>query len=144
MLGGFCIWKIKSLNTADLNPCPSGSGGVTNVANFTVPKPLIVVPPKRTLFISRLAYDTTVEDIDYYIKAKLGNNVDITINKFSYSQPRSITSFKIAVAACVYDQIVDTCFWPANIIVREYIFKENPRSKNIARLPPRNSFVSKN
>lgn len=115
-----------------------------NVPTAIAPRQLTVVPPNRRIFVSRLAYDTTIEDVQYYISSKLDISEDILITKFSYSQPRSITSFKIAVPAHLYDCIVNPGFWPANIYVREFVFKDNRRSKNIARLPSGNLPNQKN
>lgn len=101
----------------------------------TINNTLRAVPPKKTVFISRLAFDTTTEDVDSFIKSKVGPNVDISTYKFVFSQPRSITSFKVTVTNDLFERILDPNFWPKYTLVREYIYRENPRSANIGRLP---------
>lgn len=115
-----------------------------NNAENELTNQLKIIPPKKSIFISRFAFDTSVEDINFYIKSKLNFGADISINKFTYSQPRSITSFKLTVPANLYETIVNPDFWPNNTLVREYVFKENPRLNNIAQLPPRQFNNSKN
>lgn len=105
---------------------------------------LRIIPPKKSIFVSRFASETTTEDIEYYIKNNLNTNADIVTYKFSYSQPRSITSFKISVSSEIFDKIIDPCFWPDNTLVREYIYKENQNINNIARLPSRVTNNQKN
>lgn len=109
-----------------------------------VPRELRVIPPPKSIFISRLASETTVEDIKYYINTNLNSQVEILTCKFSYTQTRSITSFKITVSPEVYDKLIDPCFWPINTLVREYIYKENNRNRNAARLPSRDFTNQKN
>lgn len=137
------IFNSNTTTNINVNKVPYPTTSVLNNNNVS-PKPLIVLPPKKYIFISRFAAETTAEDVDFYIKSKLGVNADILINKFSYSQPRSITSFKVAVPPDVYNIIIVPEFWPPNTIVREYLFKENPRINNIAQLPSRNVHFSKN
>lgn len=108
------------------------------------PKQLVVVPPRKSIFVSRFAFETSAEDINHYIKNKINiDNADISINKFKYSTQRNITSFKITVSPDLFGRIVDPAFWPQNAIVREYIFREYPRT-NVARLPQNLNSASKN
>lgn len=120
------------------NETSSGPHSSTSNNAEVVPKQLTVIPPNKSIFISRFASDTTVEDIMYYIKTKLSDVADIHLKKFTYSQPRIITSFKLTVPSHLYEQIFDSNFWPINTLIREFEFKVNPRRKNIAKLPSRN------
>lgn len=126
--------KVKS-KTVSIQP----SAVLNNDTNNQTHRELRIIPPKRSIFISRCASETTVEDIDYYIKTKLDSNSDsnavFLIHKFLYSQPRSITSFKITPPSDVFDQIFNPCFWPDNTLVREYVYKENQRTNNSVRFP---------
>ncbi|XP_046808360.1 uncharacterized protein LOC124420194 [Lucilia cuprina] len=117
--------KVKDGIVSDTAPTVSQ---ISNVG-------LKIIPPNKSIFISRFASDTTVEQINSYIKSKLNSEVDFTTHKFSYSQPRRITSFKINVPCDIYEQIVNPEFWPENTLVREYEFKEYPRKQNVAILP---------
>lgn len=103
---------------------------------------LRVIPPKKHIFISRFASDTTSDEIDSYVKYKLKMNANITVHKFTYSQQRSITSFKISVPSDLFAQVLDQSFWPLHVLVREYEY--NGRQRNIARLPANVSAISKN
>lgn len=102
------------------------------------------VPPKKTVFISRLAIETTAEAVDSFVKSKVGPNAEISTYKFVFSQPRSITSFKVTVSADLFERILDPNFWPENTLVREYKYREKPRSRNFGRLPQHVSNVPKN
>ncbi|KNC30819.1 hypothetical protein FF38_05190 [Lucilia cuprina] len=62
---------------------------VNNGINPIVNRELRVIPPKKHISISRFAFDTSAEDINYYIKSKLNQNADISVYKFNYSQARS-------------------------------------------------------
>lgn len=117
------------------------------IANSTaaIAKQLIVIPPKKSIFVSRLAFETTPEDINQYILNKINAvNADIFTKKFNYTQPRDITSFRITVSPDLFDKIIDPYFWPENTLVREYVFRNNLRPNNIARLPTNNDNHSKN
>ena len=104
--------------------------------------PLRAIPPKKQIFVSRLASNTTVEDVDFYIKNIIGQNSDISIYKFSFAQPRTISSFKLTVPLEIFETLLEPNFWPINTMVREYIFR--PNQQNIAVLPQNNSSGSKN
>lgn len=108
------------------------------------PETLKVIPPNKSIFISRFSYDTSAEQIDAYIKYKLKKNPVINVKKFTYSQPREITSFKVTVPADLFNEIKNPNFWPKHSLVREYIFKENTRLNNIAQLPLPDETTSKN
>lgn len=105
---------------------------------------LVVVPPRKTVFLSRLASDTTVNDIGDFIRSNYSEiGDDIAIFKFNNSQPRDISSFKISVPGKFFNDIVNKSFWPEGVLVREFVHRDRNRSDGYTRLPP--SFnVSKN
>lgn len=103
---------------------------------------LRAIPPKKAVFVSRLAFDTTVADVEFYIKSKIGSNAEISTFKFKHSQPREIASFKVIVPDQYFKIIHDPAFWPTNTFVREFTYRENRNTA--ARLPSRNTNVSKN
>lgn len=109
----------------------------------TVHSTLRAVSPKKTVFVSRLAVETTSEAVTSYINSKVGPDADVSTYKFNFSQQRSITSFKITVAADLFERILDPQFWPENTLVREYTYREKPRS-NIGHLPQHEMNVPKN
>lgn len=129
-------------NYSDDNPenYPSPLGTINN--SQQVPRPLRAVPRNRLIFISRLAEDTTTEEVEYFIKSKCGDSALISSYKFVYSQPRSISSFKITVPDELFNNILEPSFWPENTFVREYKVKE--RSNRVAHLPVHAANTSKN
>lgn len=135
------VTDINSLNTV-LPPTTN----ITNSAavdNQTLRRPLKAIPPKKTVFVSRLAGDTSSEDVDFYIKSKLCN-ADVVVHKFKFSNPRSISSFKISISVNHFQNIMDQSFWPENTLVREYTYNENTRANRIGVLPQRASNAPKN
>lgn len=114
------------------------------IDNQTVHRPLQAVPPRKNIFVSRLAWDTTSEDVDYYIRSKLGRNIDIFIQKFSFTTSRSISSFKISISHDYFNVIMDPHFWPANTLVREYVYREKIITNRIGVLPRQEQNISKN
>lgn len=135
--------KITENNTAEKLSFSDVTKLYNPITNNTenAPRELRVIPPKKHVFVSRFAAETTVDDLNYYIKTKLNSNDEILTHKFSYSQPRSITSFKITVSSDIFNKIIDPRFWPDNTLVREYISKPRQSINNIARIP---SIVSPN
>lgn len=115
---------------------------LNNTPNRNVPRPLRVIPPNKTVFISRLASDTTAEDVEYYIKSKCGADCFSSVHKFSFAEPRTVSSFKITVPDEIFKEVVAADFWPIGTIVREFIFKQRPR--NTVRLPASLPSMSKN
>lgn len=103
---------------------------------------LRIKPARKNIFISRFLSDTTVDEIDYYIKSKLNFGADILIKKFTYTTPRDITSFKLSVPPDLFEDMVNPNFWPDSALVREYVNKENPRRSNAAPFPPRSTPAS--
>ncbi|KAI8122780.1 hypothetical protein CVS40_6538 [Lucilia cuprina] len=66
---------------------------------------------KKTIFISRLASNTTSDSVDFCIK----NLITVSMNLF--------------------ERLLDPNFWPINTLVREYIYRSRPQT--IAALPQR-------
>ena len=99
------------------------------------PKKLVAVAPRKTIFLSRLASDTSENDVIHYIKTKMNNDInEISVNKFNFKNPNRVTSsFKIFVPIDKFNILINNSFWPDNALVKEFIFRENHR--NIATLP---------
>lgn len=108
-----------------------------------IPKNLKVVSKKKTIFAARFAAETTEHDVAYYVKEKLGVDVEINVFKFRYSEKRSKASFKVIVPEEVFETVVNPNFWPAKAIIHEYLYRETVQS-NIVHLPARSSDASKN
>lgn len=99
---------------------------------------LVVVPPRKTIFISRLACSTSEENIRSYILSKCSefNDNDCTIFKFNYTTPRDISSFKIIVPHHIFEVIVNENFWPCGVLVKEFIPRERHRRNNGVDIHP--------
>ncbi|XP_075151108.1 uncharacterized protein LOC142240068 [Haematobia irritans] len=107
------------------------------------PKPLQVVPSKKTVFAAKFAAETTIEDISFYIKSKLQADIELSVFKFKYRERRSKASFKIIVPEDIFDRVVNPEFWPQNALIKEYIYKESPIT-DIVYLPNSSQNVPKN
>lgn len=109
--------------------CPTG--------NSVPSTSLVVVPPRRTIFLSRLSPATSIDNIRSYIKStSVGlNDKDFTVLKFNYSEPRDIASFRILVPDWIFETLVDRSAWPDGTLVREFIRRERVRSE-ATRYPP--------
>jgi len=132
----------SSPNNSDLqnNSLPGNSDviqaadhGVTQVVNNQAPVSsqsrnsrmnLRVVNPRKQIFISRFAEETTEEDIIAYIKENAGKpELDVTVYKFKFADKRAISSFKITLPHDMFDLVVSDNFWPDNAVVHEYIHR---------------------
>ena len=125
-----------------VNGQPSNAVIPPNVANIgTGPSSsnqLIVVAPRKTVFISRLHPNTSTDNIRDYVKSKINDlsDSDLKIFKFNSSQPRDIASFKIIVPNKFLNFIVNNSFWPDGILVKEFVFRERPYIPRTVNIPP--------
>lgn len=103
------------------------------------PKPLVVIAPKKSIFISRLAASTTAVDVEHYIKSRMKKNIEgISVKKFDFKYSRLKSSFRIVVPEENFVEIMDISFWPSNTLVKEFTFKPKEGTK-IAVLPSNES-----
>lgn len=139
--------KTKSLQNKKVtyaNVVQQSSSILNSAGNEIIHHKIRSIPRPKSIFISRLAPEITAEDINHYIKTKLNTDLEISTYKYSYAQPRSITSFKITVPADVFDQVVDPCFWPDYTLVKEYFYRENHKKNNIVHQNSVDHTASKN
>lgn len=103
---------------------------------------LVVVPPRRMVFVSRLSCDTSVDSIAAFLRSRCEGfcDDDCSIFKFNYSRPRDISSFRILVPLRLFEIIVEESFWPPGVLVREFVPREGPRRGRVVNMP----HVSKN
>lgn len=113
------------------SPLPSSSASCT----LTAPKNLVIVAPKKSIFVSRFASDTSEDDILFFINTKKPHLKDITISKFKFNRERYLASFKIYVPADSFDELVAADFWPKNTVVHEFVHKPS----KVVRLESRSS-----
>lgn len=125
------------------------SGTISQIVTEPIPQTkvvprnddLVVVPPRRTVFVSRLSADTTVDRIVNYIKSHSPqfNDSDGRVLKFNNYQNRDISSFKIIVPDKLFRILIEQSFWPMGVLVREFTRRDRP-----ARSVPVNLQSSKN
>lgn len=106
---------------------------------------LIVVAPRKSIFVSRLHPSTSVDNISNYIKSKIQNVLDNDYNilKFNSSIPRDLSSFKITVHSKLYDLMLKDSFWPDGTLVKEFEFRKRRNFVKPITLPS-DSNVPKN
>ncbi|KAL9911051.1 uncharacterized protein ACN427_005420 [Glossina fuscipes fuscipes] len=99
---------------------------------------LKAVPPRKAIFVSRLAPDTSVENIRGYLVAKAPsvNLKRVSIFKLGPSQARAISSFKILVPTENMDLILNKTLWPVGSLIKEFIPQDRPRNANALALSP--------
>lgn len=125
------ILRSSSRNTVNSDNAINSIDKVSN-SHISGPRKLTVVKPRRTIFVSRLARDTSTDDLLFYVKSKIDVDLDILCFKINADRNRSISSFRLIVPCDIFEKVVDPEFWPLGILVREYIYRENPRSNPIS------------
>lgn len=98
---------------------------------------LVVVPPRKTVFLSRLGPSTTVDNVKNYLRNHCEgyNDTDISVVKFKFSEPRDISSFRIIAPLKIFDILMEKSFWPQDILVREFTHRDRPRAGRAVTLP---------
>jgi len=131
-------------------PSMSNTSSVISTERSHARRPMInnlrTVLPKKSIFISRLATDTTEADINEFISRNYKPVPEMIIQKFNFSTTRGVASFKILVPDEHFNEIVDESFWPSEIIVHEYLPRQRPRRRQMpgALLPSSSGQQSKN
>ncbi|XP_059223934.1 uncharacterized protein LOC131997271 [Stomoxys calcitrans] len=100
----------------------------------TTPKPLKVAPNKKAIFAAKFAAETSTDDMLFYLKSKIDIDVELSVYKFKYHGRRTKASFRIIVPEDIFEVVIKPDFWPAKAFIREYIFKDTPRS-DVVYLP---------
>ncbi|KAL9875404.1 uncharacterized protein ACN427_013529 [Glossina fuscipes fuscipes] len=99
---------------------------------------LKAVPPRKAIVVSRLAPDTSVDNIRGYLAAKAPsvNLKRVSIFKLGPSQSRAISSFKILVPTENMDLILNKTLWLVGSLIKEFIPRDRPRNANALALSP--------
>ncbi|KAL9887399.1 uncharacterized protein ACN2A1_009542 [Glossina fuscipes fuscipes] len=97
---------------------------------------LTAVPPRTAIFVSRLAPETSVDNIKSYLATKVPsvNLKRVSIFKMAPSQARAISSFKILVPTENSDMLLNKSLWPVGFLIKEFIPRDRPRSTNAVAL----------
>lgn len=91
--------------------------------------PIQAAIKKAWYFIGRLHFDTTVQDIEKYLKDKLNSDEGVTCTKINSAN--SSACFRVGVNFQQKEKLEDPEFWPSGVIVRQYIFKKHASTQNI-------------
>lgn len=113
-----CVSTVKVLpNTSE--------GTATDLASHQ----LVVVPARKSIFMSRLSSCIPKEAIVKYLSNKLSDDdaKKCSIFKFTSARQRGIASFKIIAPAAAFECIMSAMFWPQDIFIKEFV----RRRKNI-------------
>ena len=114
----------------------------SQAVNLTIPGSddicLKAVPPRKALFVSRLAPETSVDNIKSYLAAKAPsvNLKRVSIFKLAPSQPRAISSFKILVPTENSEILLNKPLWPVGSLIKVFIPRDRPRNTNAVGLSP--------
>ena len=110
---------------------------VVNTDNSIPPPSLLCMKPDKTIFLSRLHCDTSIDSIKDYIKYHTKIDKEFSIRKMNFNTPRSHASFVINVGNDddAFNVICNKQIWPEDAIVREYTFL--PKHLQIRKPPPR-------
>lgn len=78
---------------------------------------------KKFLHVWRLKKETTAENLEIYVKNKLGGaEVPIKIEKINHKTERDYASFRIGVPESVYEKLNQPELWPVNVEFCEWIW----------------------
>lgn len=97
----------------------------------------------KTIFVSRLSPETTVDDIlKFLVESKvISNPTEVKcfrlVPKDKDVSELSFVSFKLTVPTELYDTVMNSNLWPGRVALREFI-ENPPRQRNIATLQLRN------
>lgn len=96
------------------------SGSVDNM--------LVVVPPNRSIFLSRLGLETSVDDIKQYISDKLAISTGFGIRKFE-SHGSTFSSFLLRCDDSIYETLLNSKNWPRNMKVERFFQRRSHRKQ---------------
>lgn len=88
---------------------------------------LVVVPPTRSIFLSRLQINTTVDNIKRYISEKLSISTGFGVRKFDLPGS-NYSSFLLRCEDSIYETLIDNKNWPQNMKVEQF-FQKRSRHK---------------
>ena len=91
---------------------------------------LRVLPPRRKIFVTNLHTDTTVEDLETYVKYILNNDVaDLTVEKITSKLPSpKRASFVIDCHKQYYETLLQADSWEEDVRVRPYYPARAPKN----------------
>lgn len=110
----------------------------------TNPVQLVVVSRivKKSIFVSRLATDTSEQNILDYIVSRINMGVDIDnvhCRKFKFNGAREVSSFKITPPEELFQQLLSSDFWPTGVIIHEFVVRPRRQAQQLASPVPLHS-----
>lgn len=92
---------------------------------------LPVVPPPKSIFLSRIGIDVTTDQVHNYIKKKVQGAETLTVRKLLFREPREFSSFEIKVGndPNLFKALLQPIMWPQHSVVHEFKrFLRDPRT----------------
>lgn len=93
-----------------------------------------MVPPPKSIFLSRLGVDVTTEQVKKFITTKIPAAQRISVRKMLFRGPRNYSSFVVDVGndLNLFNDVVQQAFWPELTLVKEFQhFLKSPRTGNL-------------
>lgn len=84
---------------------------------------------KKFLHVWRLKLQTTIESLEKHVKAILGEDISVKINKIHHKTERDYTSFIIGVPESLYDKLCHEDNWDTKIEFCEWIWFRQSSNK---------------
>lgn len=104
-----------------------------------VPIFLQAMPKPKSIFISRLHPDTTVDTVKDFIKQQNVIPADAFLSCRKIGNKPTYSSFKITVASCHFAAVYDSNIWVDNIFKSEFQPKKIKKTiQNVVRSSPKN------
>lgn len=89
----------------------------------------------KSIYVSRLQTSVTEEKINAYIRTRLPSitSTDISlrllVKKDAKLDELSFVSYRLACTESLYEQFMHPSFWPAHVMIGEFIERERPAAK---------------
>lgn len=86
---------------------------------------LVVVPPNRSIFLSRLSLDTTENVLKKYIADKFSITSGFGLRKFAVKESAQFSSFLLRCDDNLYDTFMNHEMWPRHMKVHQFFQKRS-------------------
>lgn len=83
---------------------------------------LTIIPPPKSVFLSRVGNDVTTEQVENYIKKSISSADGFTVRKLLFRNPREFSSFEISVGSNLdlFKSLLESRMWPPYAVVHEF------------------------
>lgn len=115
---------------------PFNVSPASTVTPLAVECGITVVPPPKSIFLSRLGVDVSTDQVKMFITTKIPSAQNISIRKMLFRGPRNYSSFVVDVGndLNLFNDVVQQSFWPELTVVREFQhFLKPPRTANLPK-----------